>query len=228
VTITEEDLARLETLAQAATPGPWDSDGITIGAGDDQVADIWGDNDFDGAQCSANGRFIVAACEAVPALVAEVRRQRVIEDDSRRIRTEHRIERDALRAENERLRSELADAEHTINGGPHEGGLSHKVARLEAENERLHTGMSTAVHETERYWSARVAERVCERDTAIAEAAELRASLADAVGRMEHALDIVSAARWHRHGYGKDPTKMLHDAVDAYEASLPGIVKVKP
>jgi hypothetical protein len=41
-----------------------------------------------------------------------------------------------------------------------------------------------------------------------------------ALDEVEHARDIVSAARRHRHGYNKDPNKLLRDAVDAYEAAL--------
>lgn len=74
--MTDEELARLEALAQAATPGPWERrfhdqnevetrDGIRVATFNEARRDTW-----------HNARFIAAARDAVPALVAEVRRLR--------------------------------------------------------------------------------------------------------------------------------------------------------
>ena len=75
--IDETELARLETLAGKSSDGPWrvDNDARTlwVGDGDERCEDI--------ARASAllhvvDLHYIAAACNAVPALVAEVRRLR--------------------------------------------------------------------------------------------------------------------------------------------------------
>jgi len=77
--MTEEDLDKLEQLSTVATPGPWVADMAGIRAPNhDSVADAWSDNPHDAA-------FIAASREAIPALIAEVRRLRAeIEERDRR------------------------------------------------------------------------------------------------------------------------------------------------
>ena len=70
--MTEEELARIEALANAATPGPWETYGS-----DRYGWRVDGPPDTDEGRISEeNARFIAAARDAVPALVAEVRRLR--------------------------------------------------------------------------------------------------------------------------------------------------------
>lgn len=91
--MTDDDLTKLEALAQAATPGPWwakhtksvwlpsgrsehemraAETGETVAAIADNINDHGPESDRRDADCS----FIAAAREAVPALVAEVRWRR--------------------------------------------------------------------------------------------------------------------------------------------------------
>jgi hypothetical protein len=82
--MTEQELQAIEALAAAATPGPWEA-GNDIGEGEvygvdgyavvGAAAQAWTRREVD-----ANTRFIAAARTAVPALVAEVRRLRRVED----------------------------------------------------------------------------------------------------------------------------------------------------
>ncbi len=82
--MTDEELNRLEALANAATPGPWrydDSDAdpcVITQTGQyiaqtsyDQQSVSRGDRDY-----HADAHFIVASRDAVPTLIAEVRRLR--------------------------------------------------------------------------------------------------------------------------------------------------------
>lgn len=85
--MTDDELTRLAALANAATPGPWHTDADTCGDNDDpavMAGKQWvcgtsydtlstsiGDRDI-----KADARFIADARDAVPALVAEVRRLR--------------------------------------------------------------------------------------------------------------------------------------------------------
>ena len=68
--ITEQELAGLESLAKAATPGPWT-------ANCDYV------NNTEGFVCNTatpeDADFVAAAREALPKLIAEVRRLQAIE-----------------------------------------------------------------------------------------------------------------------------------------------------
>jgi hypothetical protein len=69
---TNQQLDDIEARANAATPGPWhltDADTIVAPLSTDTIADVW-----EPTGMSRNGEFIEAAREAVPALVAEVRR----------------------------------------------------------------------------------------------------------------------------------------------------------
>jgi hypothetical protein len=65
---------------------------------------------------------------------------------------------------------------------------------------------------------ARVAQRLAAEVEHWQGIAKQRRERADT--EIELMADIVAAARWHRHGYGKDPKKLLHDAVDAYEKEV--------
>lgn len=73
VPITDEQLAEWEALAEGATEGPWHVDDVLgwsiDGASGQYVAEVSGRHD-------PNAEFIAASREAVPALVAEVRRLR--------------------------------------------------------------------------------------------------------------------------------------------------------
>ena len=80
------DIDALEALERAATPGPWTAtnrvrdDGVWMVErdGDDLIADIDGDNH----ECdAANAALIAAARNALPELIAEVRRHRALADD---------------------------------------------------------------------------------------------------------------------------------------------------
>ena len=75
--MTEQDLAAIEALANAATPGPWrHQTAANADAPDDYGAVKVGGtlliDDAPDADCA----FVCAARDAVPALVAEVRRLR--------------------------------------------------------------------------------------------------------------------------------------------------------
>lgn len=71
--MTPDELAELERLANAATPGPWEAD-------DEGTNTIWGRDGgvvvpsiYSTSVCGWDVAFIVAARTAVPALVAKVR-----------------------------------------------------------------------------------------------------------------------------------------------------------
>jgi hypothetical protein len=123
VTISDKDLDRWEKLASGATPGPWgreDSDNqstmVTAGYEDDgahrYVCDAgWADDDRDVV-------FIAAARDAVPALCAEVRRLRravderfgcrdCVRGDGASVIDELVTERNSLRHERDALRAEV-------------------------------------------------------------------------------------------------------------------------
>lgn len=211
MTITDDELDRLEALAQAATPGPWERrfhdqnevetrDGIRVATFNEARRDTW-----------HNARFISAARAAVPALVAEVRRLRDEHKDcdaqldgamsalatatanpdwtavSPQVREQVRGEMDALRAENERLRGD--------------------VARLNAHVESL----VQIGYEANREWPERCA-------LLAGESAELRASLADAVGKIAAMEPLLQRCAQVIQAVAPDH-EVLGD-VDAYEASL--------
>ena len=66
--LTPERIDELEALANAATEGPWDSDPY-------EVIDTWGKTVADCTRPNDTA-FITESREAVPALIAEVRRLR--------------------------------------------------------------------------------------------------------------------------------------------------------
>ena len=68
--MTNEELDRLQAISEAATPGPWETDGDYI---EPSIGEAWR---LHGAANPANGKFVVEARSAVPALIAEVRRLR--------------------------------------------------------------------------------------------------------------------------------------------------------
>jgi hypothetical protein len=99
--ITPETLAQLEALAASATPGPWHES-------EDEVHPAWrivyagGFNDLDVAHIppwmthvEANAAYIVAACNAYPALSAALReawaRIAELEDQPARTMLEDRL-----------------------------------------------------------------------------------------------------------------------------------------
>lgn len=72
--LTDQQLAHYAELEAAATPGPWhatDAGAIVAPLSSDEIADVW-----EPTQASRNGEFIEGAREAVPVLLAEVRRLR--------------------------------------------------------------------------------------------------------------------------------------------------------
>ena len=78
--MTNEELDRLEALAKAATPGPWyhvyegSSDWQVYGPHDD-IKPVASLHRYHAPSCP-DAPFIAAARDAVPALVAEVKRLR--------------------------------------------------------------------------------------------------------------------------------------------------------
>ncbi len=87
MTLTAEQLAEWKRLADAATPGPWESprvpeqycQAIVLTADEEQVCDAYDNTSWGGDQARANGVFIAAARTAVPDLVKEVERLRKYE-----------------------------------------------------------------------------------------------------------------------------------------------------
>lgn len=80
--MTQDELDRLEALAKAATPGPWyqvyeGSSDWTVYGPDDDVKSVANLHRWHQVECP-DAAFIVAARDAVPALVAEVRRLRAL------------------------------------------------------------------------------------------------------------------------------------------------------
>jgi hypothetical protein len=68
--MTDDELDRLDALAQAATPGPWnaDDDGTIILAPDDVLSCCNMDE--------LTVKFVAESRTAIPALIAEIRRLR--------------------------------------------------------------------------------------------------------------------------------------------------------
>lgn len=73
--MTPAELATIEALANAATPGPWRVDRGDVVA-DEPCVGVVGIAEVMGAREEADATFIAAARQAVPALVAEARRLR--------------------------------------------------------------------------------------------------------------------------------------------------------
>lgn len=152
--VTEEKLQALETLGRAATPGPWVVDSVRWsqepeiplrGPGGVLLASVVDD---DGG--TANADFLAAAREAMPALVAEVRKLRrlfggYVLDGSRQISTLE-AERDAARAELAKANTHAALLEerlaHTL---AQESSLRMESAGLRAVNERLTSERNAAM-----------------------------------------------------------------------------------
>ena len=72
--MTEEELARIEKITDAATPGPWNDEvGVVVGHDKRLIFHVLSTRgDFDEEVC--NSYFAVEARTAVPALITEVRR----------------------------------------------------------------------------------------------------------------------------------------------------------
>ncbi len=77
------ELDRLEALANAATPGPWSGEAGSVVNWHDRTFDMeWIDNRRKStAQRDADCEFIAAAREAIPALIATLRKARKAEQD---------------------------------------------------------------------------------------------------------------------------------------------------
>lgn len=82
--MTDDELKRLEALCEAATPGPWETDGVVYVLGPTEplanggttqkgIADSYEESDAD---------FIAAARVAMPAAIAEIRRLRGLLKDA--------------------------------------------------------------------------------------------------------------------------------------------------
>lgn len=212
MTITEDDLARLEALARRA------EEMSTLGS------HTWVRSDT-----GTTAEFLRAA-PSVAALVAEVRQVRVAHEAAERHvlslrkeydrmyaeREEFRLkakgfkgERDALRIENERLRNERSACN---------GSCDIALARRQVGPDAV---VPSNARECAELWQLEAARLSVE-------ASELRASLADAVAKIARMEPVVEAARTWRAPSGMEMPQIrgLLRAVDAYEASLPGIVKV--
>lgn len=75
--IDETELVRLEALAGKASKGPFFEDGVDVQDDDDnEVACCNRSDDLDEDTQEANAQYIAAACNNVPALIAEIRRLR--------------------------------------------------------------------------------------------------------------------------------------------------------
>ena len=75
--IDETELARLEALAGKASKMPFFPDGFDVQDDDDnEVACCNRSDDIDEDTQEANAHYIAAACNDVPALIAEIRRLR--------------------------------------------------------------------------------------------------------------------------------------------------------
>lgn len=126
--MTDDELAAIEARAAAATPGPWRPGPRT---GDVGGGFVYRGDERSGRQVArtmsvlrghADAAFIAAARTAVPALIAEVRRQRDLlqrvkegEWELQRVLGAYEVETsltaaDRVVAERDRLRSQLATA----------------------------------------------------------------------------------------------------------------------
>lgn len=87
--MTPSELQVIESRANAATPGPWTTD--WRGAGDVILANCEGDGvifaaaGVEPAQESVDAEYAVAACNAFPLLLAELRRLQAERDEWKRI-----------------------------------------------------------------------------------------------------------------------------------------------
>lgn len=144
-----------------------------------------------------------------------------------------KAERDALRAENEALRlANAAVVEVQQANLAERDAYSNELFTVREENDALR-----AENERLRLVEHDLHSAQDARDIAMASArsrgatiAELRASLADAVGRMGRMEKVVDAAirHWKWGSPGGSAEDLLGDAIDAYEASLPGLVAASP
>ena len=112
--MTEEELIEIEARAAAATPGPWKNAG--------GYCDVCTSDQEKEANRQANAEFVVHARADVPALLAEVRRQRG------RAVTEEELEAILYRLGEDCV---SLDAENDLER------LEAEVRRLRAENEQL-------------------------------------------------------------------------------------------
>ena len=102
INLDETELARLEALAGKASKMPFFPDGFDVQDDFDQiVCRCNGVNDLAEDVQEANAHYIAAACNAVPALVAEVRRLRAeldayIDEDQTKVITFQRKIMDVL------------------------------------------------------------------------------------------------------------------------------------
>jgi hypothetical protein len=165
VTITDDDLSRWEALASAATPGPWTTDDAprlqgSVNAGLHQVAAAMGqaamhDHRADTAEVQRANAAFIAAARAA------------VPD---------------LCAEVRRLRQEVADV--------HGASLHNASTAVRVTDERDALRVDLAAQREEAIaFNVKAAQEINEaraqRDASRVEASELRACLADAVGKIE-------------------------------------------
>ena len=88
--MTEAELAEIEALAKAATPGPWkrvfgDGEYFVTSPTNDEDNPVMSNTDFYPAAVTAEDQaFCAAARSAVPLLIAEVRRLRALVESAYR------------------------------------------------------------------------------------------------------------------------------------------------
>jgi hypothetical protein len=84
--MTKQELAAIESRANAATREPWIVDGTYVPTASLSAVSVYGMG-MEVAECQmdADGAFIAAARVDVPALIAEVRRLRVERDALRQV-----------------------------------------------------------------------------------------------------------------------------------------------
>jgi hypothetical protein len=144
--MTKQELAAIESRANAATREPWIVDGTYVPTASLSAVSVYGMG-MEVAECQmdADGAFIAAARVDVPALIAEVRRLRV-ERDALQVRNSEfwdapavsRVEWDALRAERDALNAEVQQSRLEFQVmQKHAQQDAAEIQRLRAERDAL-------------------------------------------------------------------------------------------
>lgn len=131
--MTNEELTALDALCSAATPGPWDNGAkgneTIVGSPDAEVC---------GTESEADARFIAAAREAVPALIAALRAAR----------DELAVDRRA-RAEQAEAQARRAMLGHTLPPAVVLRREAHEAMRAVVEAARVFVEFYTPTHDAE-------------------------------------------------------------------------------
>ncbi|MFR9794274.1 hypothetical protein ACL07V_37570 [Streptomyces sp. MB22_4] len=142
--MTQLDLDAIEARANAATPGPWTTDGWEIYQGDGNsapdlmkwVGETCRADDYDGSQNDA--AFIAHARTDVPAMAAEIRRLRARVTE---------LERPAVeRQRNEIRQSFTALSAQASQDGDHEGAFSLDCQLREREEQWAREDAAVEAH----------------------------------------------------------------------------------